>query len=141
MHSDGKDFLSGWGRRAADRSDAGEIADDAVALWRGMGVVLSPIIGQGGMSALYQRSVYLTRIDHPCLQSVLDLATTQNDFATLHAALAQVSGPEAATAASALFGTFHSLLAHLIGESLTERLLRSVWINPSSGEAVQDNAS
>jgi hypothetical protein len=55
--------------------------------------------------------------------------------------LAACSSADAANAAAALALTFRDLLTHLIGDSLTERLLRSVWTSPSSGNAAQDTAS
>ena len=36
--------------------------------------------------------------------------------------------------------TFHELLATLVGPSLTERLLRSVWADSSSGPPAQDTS-
>jgi hypothetical protein len=141
MHVDGNEIPASWERLAARGADAGLIAEHAVALWRGMNEALSPIIGQSGLAALYQRSVYLTGVDHRCLQGAGELAAPPDSFAPLRAALAPLSGAEAARAASALAYTFRDLLAHLIGGSLTERLLRSVWISPSSGQAVQDTAS
>lgn len=141
MHVDGNEIPASWERLAARGSDASEIAEHAVALWRGMNNALSPIIGQSGISALYQRSIYLTGVDYPCLQGAGKLASEPDPFAPLRAALAPLSGAEAARAASALAYTFRDLLARLIGGPLTERLLRSVWITPSNGQAVQDTAS
>lgn len=141
MHVDGNEIPTSWERLASEGADAGEIAEHAIALWRGISEALSPIIGQSGITALYQRSVYLTSVDHRCLQGASELAAAPDSFAPLRAALAPLSGAEAASAASALAYTFRDLLAHLIGGSLTERLLRSVWNSPSSGQAVQDNAS
>lgn len=141
MHDDGNEIPASWERLAARGADAGQIAEHAIALWRGMSDALSPIIGQSGITALYQRSIYLTGIDHRCLRGAGELAAAPDSFAPLRTALAPLSGTDAALAASALAYTFRDLLAHLIGGSLTERLLRSVWISPTSGQAVQDTAS
>ena len=40
----------------------------------------------------------------------------------------------------ALLQTFYELLASLVGPSLTERLLRSVWAHSSSGPPAQDTS-
>jgi hypothetical protein len=126
---------------ADNGADAGQIAEHVVALWCGITQALSPIIGPAGIAALYQRSVFLTRREHPSLQSAAALAPAPDEFAPLRMALAALPAHEAANTATALVRTFHDLLAYLIGDSLTERLLRSVWTPPSSGQAVQDTAS
>lgn len=141
MHDDGNKIPASWGQLAATGADAGQIAEHATALWRDMSVALSPIIGLAGIAALYQRSIFLAGRDYPCLHDASVLGAAPDEFAPLHEALSAVSGADAASAASALAYTFRDLLTHLIGDSLTERLLRSVWISPSSGQAVQDNAS
>lgn len=54
---------------------------------------------------------------------------------------AQQSSADAASAGSVLLQTFYDLLASLVGLSLTERLLRSVWANSSRGPPAQDTSS
>jgi hypothetical protein len=61
------------------------------------------------------------------------------DAGPLVAALAQQSAADAALAGARLLRNFHDLLVTLIGPSLTERLLRSVWVNFMSGPSAQDN--
>lgn len=141
MHDDGNEIPASWGPMAATGADAGQIADHAVALWRGISSALSPIIGPAGIAALYQRSVFLTCAEHPCLKGADALAAAPDEFSSLRASLALLSASDAALAAAALVHTFRGLLTHLIGDSLTERLLRSVWTSPSSDPAVQDTAS
>lgn len=140
MHDDGNEIPASWERLAARGADAGQIAEHAVALWRGMSEALFPIIGQSGITALYQRSVYLAGVDHHCLQRAGELATAPDPFAPLRAALAPLSGTEAALAASALAYTFRDQLVHLIGCPLTERLLRSAWTVPPRSQVVRDSA-
>ena len=140
MHVDGNEIPASWERLAIRGADAGEIAEHAIALWRGMSDALSPIIGQSGLAALYQRSIYLTGVDHRCLQGAGELAAAPDSFAPLRAALAPLSGTEAARVASALAYTFRDLVAQLIGGSLSERLLQSVWISPTNGQAIRGTA-
>ena len=90
------------------------------------------------MGALYRRSLYLIRSAFPWLITVYEGALRPGEFAPLQAALTRQTGAEAVLATDALLRTFHDLLTSLIGGSLTERLLRSVWDNHSSGDAVQD---
>lgn len=116
--------------------DVGSVADAAVSLWRDMSDALSPIIGPRGVAALYKRSLYLTRDDYPWLAAAHEGVVPQVDYELLHKALVQQAGPHAAAANAALLQAFYDLLRSLIGEPLTERLLRSLWNNLSSGPAV-----
>jgi hypothetical protein len=119
--------------------DAAQAADLAVAAWRRIDEALWPIIGHRGMAALFQRSLYLTQVDHPTLAAMCDVEIAPGDFDLLRETLAQQSAAAAAVAVQAdLLKTFLGLLTSLIGPALTGRLLRSARDNPSSGEAVQD---
>jgi hypothetical protein len=118
-------------------ADAVRIADTAVASWRDIDAALAPIIGQRGVAALFKRSLYLTRAEHPWLSAVYEGALPPGEYAPLHAALSKQAGAQAAVAQGALLQTFHDLLGNLIGAPLTERLLRPVWDRLSSGDAAQ----
>ena len=124
--------------RAGDGTDVERIADSAVVAWRAIDTALSPIIGPLGIATLYGRSVYLTRVVHPCLADVHESLMTPNDYAVLRAVLIHQTSEVAWAASAALLQTFCDQLGTLIGESLTERLLRATWESPSSGPAVQD---
>ncbi len=138
---------------AAEGADAKRIADLSVSTWRDVDAALSPIIGQRGVAALYKRSLYLTRAEHPCLATVYDGELGPGEFDGLHAALSRQTSSEAAAANGALLQVFHDLLARLIGAALTDQLLRSASDHPSSekravgnpalddpGHAVQDTS-
>lgn len=125
---------------AADGADAGRIADAAVAVWGRIDRALSPVIGQRGSAALFERSMHLVRESYPWLGGASDAAAERDQFAALRAALAQQAPGHAAAAHDSMLQTFLSLLADLIGESLTQRLLRDVWAPPSSGHAVEDTS-
>ncbi|HEY0199810.1 MAG TPA: hypothetical protein VGC19_14950 [Rhodanobacter sp.] len=118
--------------------DAARIAAGAASVWRAIDGALSPIIGRGGVAALYKRSLYLARSEHACLADVYEAMSTPGEYVALQSALSQQTTVDAVAAVRGLLHTFHGLLTHLIGESLTERLLRSAWDNHSSGQAVQD---
>lgn len=124
-------------RLAARGADAGQIADAAIAVWDAIDRSLSPVIGQRGSDALLQRSVHLVRESYPWLG---DAAAGRDEFAALRAALAGQTPANAAAAHDSLLQTFLALLADLIGDSLTQRLLRDVWEPPSSGHAVKDKS-
>ncbi|RPI46176.1 MAG: hypothetical protein EHM59_08175 [Betaproteobacteria bacterium] len=90
-----------------------------------MSAALSPIIGTGGVAALYNRSLYLTRPAYPWLDTVLQAALAAADFSALHLALSEQTDCDAAAASTTLLETFCDILTRLIGPSLTVQLLRS----------------
>ena len=124
---------------ATNGVDAARIAAQAAATWRTVEAALSPIIGVGGVSALYRRSLHLLRGDYPWLAEIHRPVSSPHDYAAdLQSALAQRPAEAAAAANVALLQTFHNLLITLVGSSLTERLLGSVWEGPSSNQDPQD---
>ena len=119
-------------------ADAAQIAVAVLGIWEEIDDALTPIVGPLGVVALYRRSVHLAAAQHPWLAGRDDGVLTDTDPAVLKSVLAQRSSAEAAAGGNAFLHTFHGLLANLIGPSLTARLLRSVWDNPSSGATAQD---
>ena len=115
-----------------------EVAALIVTTFGGINQVLAPILGQRGMAALYKRSVHLSRPVHPWLPSAEESAELLTDFAPLEAALATRTSADAAAAGTQLLDSFRALLTTLIGESLTERLLRPVWATFLSGPSAGD---
>jgi hypothetical protein len=120
--------------------DASRIAERTAATWHRFDAALSPIIGHGGVAALYRRSLFLARASNSWLPGVHEGALDPVEFTELQATVAQQSAADAAAATDALFETFRGLLTELIGSSLTERLLRPVPDPTSHGDAVQDNS-
>ncbi|MES2717055.1 MAG: hypothetical protein V4795_14895 [Pseudomonadota bacterium] len=119
--------------RIADDSTAAEIAAACAAIWLEVHAALSPIIGPRGVAALGQRSLHLASVEHPWLAARQPGGPAGLDAALLVALLAQASSnDEAAAAGSSFLQTFRALLSSLIGSSLTERLLRSVWGPPDT---------
>ena len=57
------------------------------------------------------------------------------------ATLASLGEAEAATVGAALLQSFHELLGSLVGPSLTERLLRSLWDRPLSDPPASDTTA
>jgi hypothetical protein len=116
-------------------------AEHALAWWRRVDAALSPVVGHGGVAALYRRSLFLVRAERPWLPGVREGALDPVEFTSLQAAIALQADDEAAAASQALQRTFHDLLVSLVGSSLTERLLRPPPKPPSNGDAVQDLSS
>lgn len=127
-------------RLVAAGADSRQIGERAASTWLGVDSALSPIIGERGVAALFKRSLYLRRIEYPWLAAAHEGELPPEPYACLREALAQQTTSSAAAANGALLQTFYALLSDLIGASLTERLLRAVWDNPSSGDAVQDTS-
>lgn len=100
-----------------------------------------PIIGQRGVAALYHRSLKLTARSHPWLAVVPAGPLADADLAALKAAFTRQSAEAAVAGGDVLFETFRELLASLVGDPLTERLLRSVWTPPQGAVPQQEISS
>ena len=123
---------------AADGAGAAQVADAAVAIWVAIDTALAPVIGPRGSTALFKRSLHLTRAHYPLLAGTYDAAGSSGDYSNLRAVLSQQSPTDAAAAHDSMLRTFHDLLAELIGRSLTQRLLHAAWEPPSSAAGEQD---
>lgn len=115
--------------QAALGADAAQIAEAVVMSLQEMEAALSPIIGKGGVAALYKRSLYLSSTAHTWLGANSDPADAPMDLGTLKFVLVQQSSSNAAAGGGALLQGFCDLLASLIGSSLADRLLRSTRIH------------
>jgi hypothetical protein len=111
--------------RPLPRSDAEPLAaaDAAVAAWEQIETLLSPVLGSRGVAALYKRSLHLTLAGRPWLAPAYEGPLAPGDFAALHATLAAQDGAAAAAGSAELMANFRELLASLIGETLTDKLL------------------
>ena len=104
-----------------------EVADTAIDLWEQMAAQIISIIGEGGFDSLYRRSVFLTQSTYPWLAVVLPQSKTDQRFKDLQISFEGQAPEQAKAANSLLLITFTDILASLIGEQLTIRLLRSAW--------------
>ncbi len=111
-----------------------------VALWEEVDAALTPIIGKRGVLALYQRSLFLVKAEHPWLAAMNEGVQKEFDLAALRSVVLQQDRATAAKGGFALLQTFQELLTSLVGPSLAERLLRCVWTDPSSGAPAQDRS-
>lgn len=119
-------------RSVGDSLDASAIAEATLGAWRQVADRLAPVIGARGVDALFSRSLHVTSKTFPWLAA---MAGNDGSSAVLLTSLkARLAGQEPAAAAEAshaLLVNFTELLATLIGESLTDRLLAPVWLPPS----------
>ena len=134
----------------ADRiGGTASVVASIVASWVEIDAALTPIIGQQGVTALYKRSVHLTARTHPWLAAVLDSSSSDSsagsdagaDMDALRIVFQRQNATVASAAGETLLRTFFELLTSLIGASLTERLLHSVWANFLSDPSKQDFSS
>ncbi|WP_456980681.1 hypothetical protein [Luteimonas sp. A478] len=118
------------------------IGDRTVVLWTEVARALVPVIGQGGMSALYDRALHLAAAQHRWLEQARSVDADRGPpvFPLLARAASAQTVDDAIAAVTTLFKTFDRLLVTLIGASLTERLLQPVWDVPSAGPTRQDTA-
>jgi len=95
---------------------------------------LSPIIGQVGAHALLSRSIHLAAAEHAALAGAAR-ADPASEAVSLKGRLETLEPEEITATAVALFATFTGLLASLIGDTLTSRLLEDAWPGIPFGES------
>lgn len=110
---------------ASDEAAVHDVAALAVGFLRQAEATLSPIIGRQSVGALYQRSLYLTRSEHPWLAVAYGEWVTADPFVVLQKAVSRQTLGNAQAAVHALLSRFRALLDSLIGPSLTAHLLRA----------------
>ena len=102
-------------------------ADAALDLWTQMAAQLILIIGGGGFDSLFARSVYLSQSTYPWLAARSEPPQTDYRFADLEKSLDAQSPVLAKEANCLLLVTFTNILASMIGEHITTRILDSAW--------------
>ena len=93
--------------------------------WRHIAQQLCPLIGDSGFCALFVRAVHMLGPEHAWLAPQQPCRSPEQLFALLAERLTPGEARRAAAANGVLLQTFTQLLATLIGEALTERLLAS----------------
>lgn len=124
--------------RVGEDATASHIAAAVVVVCQDFEKALAPIVGSGGVAALYQRSLYLAKTTHDWIDLSSEAAASRADFSSLRALLAQQTEEAARAGGTEVLETFSQLLVSLIGFSLSEQLLAAVWIQPTTGPPVQD---
>lgn len=124
-------------RTGAPASPAGSGA--MLQPWRRIAQQLCPLIGESGFCALFGRAVHVVGPEHAWLGQNPPCRTPEQLFASLEQRLAGVDAQRAAAANEALLRTFTQLLAALIGEKLTQRLLASATAPAEPAPGQQTN--
>ena len=118
---------------------AAQIAQAVGAKCLAIETTLAPIIGLRGVAALHRRSLHLARRSYPWLADKPPGEPAGEDhLASLKTLLSGQPNASAALGGAAYLQAFHDLLSSLVGPSLTERLLRSVWIDFIAAPPTQD---
>jgi hypothetical protein len=117
--------------RAGNAPDASVVAKVTLDIWHQMAVGLAPVIGTRGVNVLFSRSLHLTGKAFPSLVIAGDHGDNAAMLGSLKSRLAGGKTKDAMEASCALMVTFTDLLSTMIGQSLTEKLLRPVWALPS----------
>lgn len=126
-------------RTAGPRADARAVSDACVGLWQRVAAQLVPIVGEGGVEALYTRCLNLQRIACPDGEAAGRSLATATPFLAVRLNLERREAAEALEASVALLDAFNTLLSTLIGKALTDRLLNPVWADRRTDEPAQEN--
>lgn len=115
---------------AGEAADASAVAEAAISTWHAVSLRLAPVIGVQGVDVLFRRSLHLTGKTFPWMVIAGYQASNKVLLDSLQVRVAGCEAALAIEASATLLETFTGLLASLIGESLTERLLAPVWAPP-----------
>ena len=119
-----------------NETDADAVAAATVRAVESLMGELKPLVGGLATFALYARSLHLANASFerpdPALQKL------QEDLIPLRNDLSARSLEDSRTASHALLRALVDLLASLIGQSLTDRLLRSAWGNSNAGHSSKE---
>jgi hypothetical protein len=107
--------------------DANTIAAATVAQWLQISARLTPVIGSHGVEVLFSRTLYLAGRSYPWLGVAGDRQLGAPSLEVIRARLGRQQAPVAAAASCEFLYMFTELLATLIGDALTDRLLVPVW--------------
>ena len=117
--------------RAGRVLNAAAIAEATASTWRLVAETLASVIGARGLDVLFSRALHQTSATFRWLEVAEDRGGSAGSLPGLMACLTGQHTSTAAEASYTLLVTFTELLATLIGESLTTRLLGPVWDSPS----------
>lgn len=105
----------------------GKVADAAISLWEHLASHIIPMVGEVGFNSLYERSIFLTQSTFPWLAASSLSPKIDHMVAGLKMSFEGQTPAEIIAANSLILITFTDILATLIGEQLTTRILRSAW--------------
>jgi hypothetical protein len=107
--------------------DAVDAADAAISLWEPMATEIISIVGKEGFNSLYARTIFLNRAAFPWLAASLNTLQADQRLAELKMSFEKQTPAQVGEANNSLLITFTDILASLIGEQLTTRILCLAW--------------
>jgi len=140
LSEESRQIVASLTHRVGPNADIASVAEAITSILRDMDAVLTPILGQQGVAALYRRSLHLCAANHPRLAGTYDSVQASLDLTALKSVLVEQSAADALFFGEVLLSTFYQLLTTLIGPSLTARLLRGVW-EPSLSDTPSQETS
>lgn len=115
------------------------VAQSSVQLWESLAEELVSIIGEGGFQSLYIRSIHLNSKAFPWMAIEHSSLQMASRFANLKKCFEGQPEKNICDANCALLITFIDILALLIGELLTARILHSAWGDDASTSSIQES--
>lgn len=109
-----------------DVEDSTNIAAHAAAICREVSKHVSRLVGDLGMRAMFERSLYLAGSSFECLRSIA-IDKQDGPYEGLRVCLEREAPDVALPAAQHVLTTFIELLERFIGERLVATLLHEVW--------------
>jgi hypothetical protein len=120
------------------KADSHAIADRALWSWERIAFHLVPLIGEAGFHSLYARAVHLALPQCVSLTVLRQCKSTDELFQKLKEDLSALEPTMTEQCSNVLLNKFTDLVSSLIGDSLTEQILRSAWdehAQPGQGNA------
>ena len=118
--------------------NAEKVADTATLLWDKLATQIISIVGEDGLNALYMRSLFLNQRIFPWLPANALPTQTDHPFLDLKMSFEAQLPAQVREANSRLLITLTDILASLIGEQLTVRILSLAWDTEISNETAEE---
>jgi hypothetical protein len=138
--SEDRGFIEILASQVAEAENSEQIVSLLILRFRMISDALGPVIGHGGVTALFERSLYIVGDRYAWIQDLRIHANTGKAFSSIAPVFALRTMQEAADAAVLIVSEFCDLLAGMVGYSLSERLLRPVLGRSMSDSVVKGNS-
>ncbi len=107
------------------------VLERTVWSWQRMALQLTPLIGDTGFQSLYSRAIHLAQPHCPHLSAYIQGQSTSRLFEKLREDLSALEPSVTHDCSHVLLHQFTELVSSMIGNPLTEQILRSAWDNPA----------
>ncbi|MDZ4203162.1 MAG: hypothetical protein U1C96_13565 [Gallionella sp.] len=111
----------------------GADADVSILLWEQLSAQVIAIVGVGGFNSLYARSLCLSQPSFPWLAGCPPVPPGGQAFSGLRLCFEHQSPDQISAANTLLLISFTDVLASVIGDQLTRRILHSAWSDVAPG--------